>query len=57
MEAETPVGNTRGMVSARSRQGKGKGDEQELWIQQTLWKEMVYDFRIDNKQGIKEGKT
>ena len=36
MEAETPVGNTRGMVSARSRQGKGKGDEQELWIQQTL---------------------
>lgn len=36
MEAETPVGNPRGMVSARSREGKEKGDEQELWILQTL---------------------
>lgn len=36
MEAETPVGNSRGMVSVRSREGKGKGDEQEPWIQQTL---------------------
>ena len=30
-------------------EGKGKGDGEELWIQQTLLKETAYDFTVDNK--------
>ena len=31
------------------RQAEGKGDGEELWIQQTLLKETAYDFTVDDK--------
>lgn len=31
-------------------EGKGKGDGEELWIQQTLLKQTAYDFTVDDKR-------